>query len=150
MRETETPTLDKWQQLEGRLSGLFGCAVAEAGGHPIQMRKGRDGERLIVNVYVDGWIKGEWTKASEDGEPVHPEGRFWRPYRSRGWPLKQYRDLKRVVGKREADRMTALKTVAFIPTWNSPRTLVRHLKKHFPDLELQDDDSSLDALEGDA
>jgi len=147
MGEFKTTTLDKWQNLEGRLSGLFGCAVALAGGHEIQMVKGRDGERLVIQVYVDGSIKGEWTKA-ENGQPLHPEARFWRPYRCRSWPLKEYPALKRAFGKRKADQMTALKTVAFIPTWNSPRTLVRHLRKQFPDLELQDRDQSLDALAG--
>lgn len=128
---------DKWQQLEDQLGGVFCQAAAVADGHELTFRKALHKERLVVEVYVDGWMKGEWSKANEQGEPVHPEGRFWRPYRSRAWKLKQYAQLKRAFGKRKADRMTALKTVAFLPSWNSPRTLVRHLRKHFPDLELQ-------------
>lgn len=128
---------DKWQQLEAQLGGVFGDATATADGHELRFVKRLYGERLVIQVYVDGWIKGEWSKADDQGEPAHPEGRFWRPYRSRAWKLKQYAQLKRAFGKRKADQMTALKTVAYLPSWNSPRTLVRHLRKHFPDLELQ-------------
>lgn len=135
--ESDPPSLDKWQQLEARLRGVFGDATAVAGGHEVRFVKRLDGESLVIEVYVDGWIKGEWSKADESGEPVHPEGLFWRPYRSRAWKLKQYAQLKRAFGKKKADQMTALKTVAYLPSWNSPKTLVRHLKKRFPDLELK-------------
>lgn len=135
--EIDQPVLNKWQQLEACLSGAFGSAKAMADGHELHFVKQLDGERLVVAVYVDGWIKGEWSKADERGEPVRPEGRFWRPYRSRAWKLKQYAQLKRAFGKKKADQMVALKTVAYLPSWNSPRSLVRHLKKHFPDLELK-------------
>jgi len=128
---------DKWQQLEAQLGGVFGDAAATADGHELRFVKRLDGERLVIQVYVDGWIKGEWSKADDQGKPAHPEGRFWRPYRSRAWKLKQYAQLKRAFGKRKADQMTALKTVAYLPSWNSPRTLVRHLRRHFPGLELQ-------------
>lgn len=129
---------DKWKRLEAALSGVFGHAKAQADGHELLFKKVTSGEKLLVEVYVDGWIKGQWCKA-EDGEPAHPEARFWRPMRSRPWPLKKYRDLKKVFGKKKADQMTAMKTVAFTPYWNSPGTLVRHLKKHFPDLELMEE-----------
>lgn len=130
-----TEQQDKWQQLEEALSGVFAYATIRADGHEVSLQKRLSGEKLVVQVYVDGWIKGEWTNA-ENGEPVHPEARFWFPMRRRAWPLKQYKSLKKVFGKKKADEMTALKTVAFLPSWNSPRSLVRHLKKHFPDLEL--------------
>lgn len=126
---------DKWKQLEEALSGVFGFAKARAGGHEVSMQKKLSGEKLVIEVYVDGWFKGEWTKA-ENGEPVHPEARFYRPMRSRLYPLKKHAALKKVFGKKKADEMTAMRTFAFMPLWNSPRSLVRHLKKHFPDLEL--------------
>jgi hypothetical protein len=126
---------DKWQELETRLSGVFGFAKAKAGGHELSIKKALDSERLVVQVFVDGWIKGEWVTA-EDGRPVHPEARFWRPMRCRVYPLKKHSVLKKVFGKKRADEMTALRVIGFTPHWNSPRALVRHLRRHFPDLEL--------------
>lgn len=130
--------MSKWETLEESLSGVFCHAAAVADGHQLKFVKTLHKERLVVEVYVDGWIKGEWTTATADGEPKHPEGRFWRPYRHRVYKLSQYKNLRKVFGKKRADEMTALKTCAFMPYWNTPKSLVRHLKKHFPDLEILD------------
>ncbi|MEX0745295.1 MAG: hypothetical protein WD118_06805 [Phycisphaeraceae bacterium] len=129
--------MDKWQELEKRLTGVFGGATVLADGHEVSFQKRLDGEKLVIQVGVDGWIRGEWWKVDEQGQPVHSEGRFWCPLRSRAWPLKEYKSLKKVFGKRKADEMTALRVVAVTPAWGSPKRLISHLKKHFPELELK-------------
>lgn len=129
--------MTKWQQLEQRLQGVFGSVTILADGHEVSLQKRPDGEKLVIQVGVDGWIKGEWMTVDDQGEPKHPEGRFYRPMRSRLYPLKKYSALKRVFGKKKADRMTALRTVAVSAYWNSPKTLISHLRKHFPDLEIK-------------
>lgn len=130
--------MDKWKQLEEGLSGLCATVSARADGHDLVFKKVFDRERLVIELYVDGWVKGEWSKADEHGQPVAPQGRFWRPYRTRAWKLSQYKELKKAFGKKRADEMTALRTVAYLHVWNSPITLVRHLKKHFSELEVID------------
>ncbi|MDX1464100.1 MAG: hypothetical protein R3215_00175 [Halomonas sp.] len=132
--------MDKWKVLEEQLQGVFASATILADGHEVTLQKRLDGEKLVVVVYVDGWIKGAWMSVDDQGEPKHPEGRFWRPMKRRAWKLKQYKELKKVFGKKKADEMTALRTVAVTPYWNSPRTLISHLKKHFPDLEPKTDE----------
>lgn len=134
--------MNKWEQLEDALQGSLGCATVIAGGHEVSFYKRLDGERLVVETYVDGWIKGEWMKVDAEGNPVHSQGRFWCPIRRRAWKLKEYPRIKKAFGKKEADRMTALKTMLVSPAWKSPRSLVRHLKKHFPDLELKTPEAS--------
>lgn len=136
MAEEETQAQDKWQQLEQSLAGIFGRARAVADGYELVLSKHLDGERMVVVVYVNGWMCGRCHKADANGQAVYPEARFWRPMRTRVWSLKHHKQLKKIYGTKNADLMTALKTVAFSPIWNSPRPLVRHLKKHFPDLEL--------------
>jgi len=135
MNQPKKTGQDKWQRLEAALAGPFGRANALAGGHELSFKKALNGEKLVVNVYVDGWIKGEWTRAEND-QPAHPEGQFWRPMSRRLWKPKDHGNLKRAFGKKRADEMTRLRVYCFSPSWNSPRSLVRHLKKHFPDLEL--------------
>ncbi|WP_085919071.1 hypothetical protein [Halomonas sp. CSM-2] len=134
--------MNKWQQLEEKLSGVFGNATVLAGGHEVTFSKCLDQEKLVIQVFVDGWMKGGWTCVDDNGEPKHPEGRFFRPMKRRPWKLKQYKDLKKVFGKKEADRMTQLRVVGFLPYWGSPRTLISHLKKNFPDLEIKPDEVS--------
>ncbi|MBN2752594.1 MAG: hypothetical protein JXQ84_07785 [Rhodospirillaceae bacterium] len=131
-------SLNTWQQLEHLLGEVFCHVKASADGYELTFIKTRDGERLVTVVYVNGRIKGDWCKA-ENEQPVHPEARFWFPKRGRIWPLKKYPELKKIFGKKKADQMIALRTICFFPTWSSPRTLIQHLKKHFPDLELKGD-----------
>jgi len=129
------PENDKWKQLEQSLDGIFSRVNARADGYALKFVKSLDGQRLVTLVYVNGEIKGEWFKA-ENGKPAHREGRFWCPHRRRAWPLKKYSELKKVFGKRKADQMTALETVCFSPIWTSPRSLTKHFKKNFPDLQI--------------
>ena len=133
--------MNKWQQLEEQLSGIFGTAKILADGYEVTFYKRLSkGERLVVETYVNGQIKGEWFMRGENGTTKYPESRFFRPRKSRAYPVKQYGKLKRIFGKKQADNMVELKTVMFDPTWNSPKTLISHLKKHFPDLELKADE----------
>ncbi len=127
--------MTKWQELEESLRGVFGHAEIRAAGHVVTLRRRVYRERLVIEVGVDGWIKGEWSEA-KDGKPVHPEGWFWWPSKSRLYPLKEHKFLRKAFGKRKADDMVALKVVAFMPYWTSSRSLINHLKKHFPDLEV--------------
>lgn len=132
------PEADKWQRLNIALRGLFGRARLVADGHTVELIKRLAGERLVIEVYVNGWIDGKWYELDPNGDPVHPEGRFWRPRRGRLWPLNKRRELKRIFGKKKAEEMTALKTICLDPTWTSPGSLIRHLRKHFPDLDVQE------------
>lgn len=132
--------MSKWKELEEKLSGVFGGATILADGHEVILQKRLDREKLVIEVGVDGWIKGAWSSVDRQGQPKHPEGRFYRPMRSRVWPLKQYKELRKVFGKRKADEMTALRVVAVSPYWNSPRSLISHLKRNFPDLEIKADE----------
>lgn len=137
--------MSKWDELQERLKGLTLQPVRlRADGHEVSLRKVVYREALVVEVYVDGWMKGEWHSADEHGKPAHPEGRFWRPMRSRAYPLKQHKVLKKCFGKQYADRATTLKTIGFLPYWNTPRSLVRHLRKHFPGLELIEESGGSD------
>ncbi|MDW0361032.1 hypothetical protein Q8G38_17090 [Halomonas venusta] len=129
--------MNKWQELEQQLSGVFASAKIVADGYEVAFYKrlGK-GERLVIETYVNGEVRGEWFSTGENGTPKHPEGRFFFPMKRRAWQLKQYKELKKIFGKKEADKMTELRVVGFLPYWGSPRPLISHLKKNFPDLEL--------------
>ena len=126
---------DKWKQLEQSLDGLFCHVKARADGYDLSFVKARDGQRLVIWVYVDGVIEGEWCRA-KNGEAVHPQAKFWCPKRAIQRPVKEYNSLKKLFGREKADQMTSLRVYGFLPVWKSPRSLVRHLKKNFPDLEI--------------
>lgn len=132
--------MNKWQQLEEKLGGMFGSATILADGHEVTFRKVLHGEKLVIRVGVDGWIKGEWMLVDDKEQPLHSEGRFYRPHRFRPFKLKDYPNLKKVFGKKKADEMTALRVISFDYCWKSPRSLISHLKRNFPDLEIKADE----------
>lgn len=128
--------MTKWDVLKERLGGVFCVVKAKVDEYELTFQKQRSGEKLVVAVFVNGVIKGEWSNVGSDGIPEHPEGQFWCPKKSRPWPLKQHRSLKKIYGKREADRMVAMRVICVLPSFNTPRTLVSHYRKHFPQLSL--------------
>lgn len=128
--------MDKWKEIKGRLAHLGGSVDLLADGYTLSLVKAHDGKKIFVRVFVEGVIKGEWTKA-EDGAPVHPEARFWRPMRRAAYRKKAYPHLKRVFGKKKADRMVAPQVIGFVPDFGTEGAAVAHLKKHFPDLEIK-------------
>lgn len=137
--------MNKWQQIAESLKGAFGTITVIADGHEVSFHKGVYGEKLVIETWVDGHIKGAWMAVDDQGAPVHPEGRFYRPRKHRVYALKQHAKLKRVFGKKRADEMTALRIYMLDPTWNSPKTLVSHLKKSFPNLEVVQEDAPEEA-----
>tara|TARA_R110001583_G_scaffold4918_2_gene27500 strand:+ start:616 stop:1020 length:405 start_codon:yes stop_codon:yes gene_type:complete len=131
--------MDKWKEIKERLKHLGGSVELLADGHTLSLSKAHDGKKIFVIVYVDGVVKGEWTK-TEDGKPVHPEGRFWRPMKRAPHPKKLYAQAKRSFGKKEADRMVTPRVIGVVPNFGTEGAAVAHLKKHFPDLEIKADE----------
>lgn len=131
--------MDKWGEIKERLKHLGGSVELLADGHELALVKAHNGKKIFVRVYVDGFVKGEWTK-TEDGQPVHPEGRFWRPMKRAAYPKKVYAKAKRAFGKKEADRMVTPRVIGVVPDFGTEGAVVAHLKKHFPDLEIKADE----------
>lgn len=133
-----TDQQDKWQQIEQALTGVYGSIKLMADGHELCIKRSVSGDRIINMVYVDGWLKGEWSLKDDDGQPKHSEGRFFRPMYGHPFPLKLKLRLVKDFGKAKAEEMTARKVVVYTPIWPTTKPLIRHLKRNFPDLEIID------------
>ena len=137
--------MNKWQEIKDALKHLGGSATLLADGHELALRKVHNGKRIYVVVYVDGCLKGEWTSV-EDQKPVHPEARFWRAVKRTQYNKKKnYSNLKRVFGKKEADQMVTPRVIGFVPDFGTEGAVVTHLKKHFPDLEITREAEAVEA-----
>lgn len=131
--------MNKWDEIKSRLEHLGGSVNLRADGYKVTLRKVHNGKSIFVVVYVDDYQRGEWTK-HEDGKPVHPESRFWRPVKRAAYKKKGYSQLKRVFGKKEADQMVTPRVIGFVPDFGTEGSAVAHLKKNFPDLEILEPD----------
>ncbi|UEQ03209.1 hypothetical protein LMS44_18270 [Halomonas profundus] len=130
--------MDKWKDIKERLWHLGGSVKLLADGYELSLVKAHDGKKIFVVVYVNGAVEGKWTE-TKDEKPVYPEGRFWRPMKRAPHPKKMYASAKRVLGKKEADRMVTPRVVGVVPTFGTEGAAVAHLKQHFPDLEIKAD-----------
>lgn len=133
--------MDKWKDIKERLRHLGGSVKLLADGYELTLTKAHDGKKIFVVVYVNGVVEGKWTE-TKDEKPVYPEGRFWRPVKRAAYRKKVYAHAKRAFGKKEADRMVTPRVVGVVPTFGTEGAAVAHLKKHFPDLEINDDEVS--------
>ncbi|MCY1510139.1 hypothetical protein D9M68_445080 [compost metagenome] len=83
--------------------------------------------KWVTSVYVDGYLKGEWSTAV-DGEAKHEEARrFLRKVQRRLYSAKQVEAYRKVAGKREANRLASKVYVYFLPSWSSFNSLKKHL-----------------------
>lgn len=131
--------MDNRKKIKERLAHLGGRVELLADGHRLSLVKAHDGKKIFVCVFVDGSVDFKWTK-TEDGKPVLPEGRFWRPMKRAAYPKKAHQSLKRIYGKKEADRLVAPQVIGVVPDFGTEGAAVAHLKKHFPDLEIKADE----------
>lgn len=67
-------TKEQWAALEQELSSVFGTAELAIDGHAVALQVQKDKMRLVISVFVGGWMKGEWlVKKTEEAT------RFCRP-----------------------------------------------------------------------
>ena len=67
-------TKDEWAELERELSSMYGNAELTIDGYTVTFQTGLCDRRLVIAVYVNGWMKGEWlVKKTEECK------RFFRP-----------------------------------------------------------------------
>lgn len=57
---------EEWALLERELSSLYGNAELMIDGYTVTFQTGLCDRRLVVAVYVNGWMKGEWIVKKTD------------------------------------------------------------------------------------
>lgn len=127
---------DVWTMIQKRLDGNpFGAVQILADGYRVDFRTCISKNRLVILVWVNGEMKGEWLIA-KDGRALHEEGRkFFCPKSVRTYPKIQEKKLARVFGKERAAELTKPHIVVFDARWFSAKKLVAHLKKTCQNVE---------------
>lgn len=133
-------TTEQWKQIEQQLSGTFGSVELKADGYKLTLQVQRmKALRLCIVVFVDGVSKGSWYS----GEA--PEAKkFCRERRSWLYSLKERKNAAEKIKLRRLDpfldryyKGVAEKFVAiWVPYWNTPASLTRHLRKTCTDVEI--------------
>jgi hypothetical protein len=125
-----TPT--QWKELEAGIHEWRSVRL-RINGHEISIFMVRSGMKLKYEVYVDGYIKGDYTKVeSEIGKA------FFRPMIINRHKAALLRDMVKIWGVREAKKMGYFQqkvVIGYSPYYSSFRSLKQVLCQH-DDIEI--------------
>lgn len=134
------PTKEQWTEIEAKMNSLFSTAYLDCDGYLIASQMVRDKNKLVIQVYVDGLIKGEWHQYVESiAEFKEEPKRFYNLKKSSAWPKKFVTDMEKIIGKRRC-KNEGYYAVRYSSRawWTSAKSFISHLKKHNQSIELLD------------
>ena len=119
-----------WDALKQQMDSPYGVMRLQCDQFEVMLAQVTDtrSKSWKTAVYVDGVWKGAWLLANKAGEPMHEEARrFLRRTSKALYSRKEVEAYRKGCGKREAERVAALRMVMFEPTWKSFTALKKHL-----------------------
>lgn len=134
------PTKEQWTDIERQLNSQFSTTYLDCDGYLIAAQMVRDKNKLIIQVYVDGLIKGEWHQYVESiAEFKQEPKRFYCLKKSSKWPKKFITDMEKIIGKRRC-KSEGYYDVRYSSRawWTSAKSFISHLKKNNQFIELLD------------
>lgn len=129
-------TKDEWKALEMELSFAYGNAKLRIDGFEVNFQVRQDKMRLVICVFVNGWMRGEWlVKKTEEAT------RFCRPVTHSLYSPAQIKKL--TAGMRKSSIKSWMsrlekKFVIYTSFWLSFSALKRHLIANNKQIELVD------------
>lgn len=144
-----TITKERWAEIESELNQFFSKKVFRADGYVVSAQLVRLKNRLLIEVYVNGYIRGDWYPKSH--EPMAEEARrFWRHTTKAKAPKAFITKWEKVFGKRDAKARGLYDTYVWAEPYHlSAKAFVRHIRKHNTDItEMSEQDyrDFLDAI----
>lgn len=134
-------TKEQWQEIKEVLSGIWGMVYLECDGHLICAEVAKLKQRLVIQVYVDGVIKGSWSKAVEEddiGQLTDIQRKFMH-HRKVGLPKKYIAANEKYLGKKQCKQNGVYKkTIVPLPYFNNPSEFIAKLKKTCENIEITD------------
>ncbi len=131
-------TKEMWEKLEEELSGVFVHVEFAYKGHRVTVERARHTEsKSVLQVYIDGYIKGEWVSLKDGVDGVSDKAPsilkdVWRKATKQKYSQKQKTALTKIWGKRKVKKEHPDlddKYVFFLPDFSKSSVLCRQLKK---------------------
>lgn len=133
---------EQWAEIETRLTGIYGCVDLLCDGYKVGARVELSKMKLVVTVYVDGYIKGEWIFNDSDSEiprKFHQEKkRFISSTKMRAWYTTQSKSTKLWTKEERHEYAEAAKKTSshWWPHWPSANAFCRHIRKTCTSIEI--------------
>ncbi len=131
------PTKEQWDEVAEKLDRQFNGVYLRCDGYMVFASLVRLKMKLVIEVYVNGYFKGEWF--GRDDEMSEEARRFWRPSVRARYPAKYIKLCEKLDGKRKCKKKGIYDKYTWpVPYWNRPRPFIRHLIKHNENIEIID------------
>lgn len=132
---------EQWAEIESKLSGVLGRVELLCDGYKITAVIEKNKMKLVVSVYVDGFIKGDWIFNEGDSEiprKFHQEKkRFVMSAHYRAWAIKQSKS--KIWSKEERAKYAAEVNQTrshYWPHWPNAKAFCRHIRKTCTSIEI--------------
>lgn len=119
-----------WDALKAQMDRPWGEMLLQCDQYVVslQQQTSSKSKSWMTAVYVDGYFKGAWISADENGQPKHEEARrFMRKVSKSLHTRKDIELARKALGKREAEKWAAKKYIHFEPFWKSFNALKKYL-----------------------
>lgn len=120
-----------WDELKNQMSSPYGHMKLKCDGFEIDLVQMIESGKKTwgTTVYVNGYLKGAWLNCDhKTGVTEHEEARrFYRKITRSLYSQKELTELRKIFGKREADKTAARKFITYDRTWKSFGSLKKHL-----------------------
>ncbi|NOH26483.1 hypothetical protein [Vibrio europaeus] len=131
-------TKEMWAEIEAEMAGGWVDIAFNYKGYEVSVQRVRESEsKTCLQVYIDGFIKGEWTSFSEGENGISdkaPEilADVWCQKTKSIYSTKQKTDLTKIYGKRRVKKeLPDLhdKWLFYVPHFSKASVLCRQFKK---------------------
>jgi len=144
------PTKQQWDEVKNSLSGVFGSVYLRCDGYLINASIRRSKMKLVVAVFVNGWMKGsdQWHGKERDLDKMGDISRkFLRLSRRSLHTAKEIAKYKKEFGAKWCkERGINGKYCVTSPIFSTPGAFINHIKKHNESIEVLDYETYKQAL----
>jgi hypothetical protein len=139
------PTKEQWDEVKRELSTPYCSVYFLIDGYAIVAQVDRAKMRLVITVYVNGYMRGEdiWYGKERDVDKITEIARrFYCQKRKAFRSAKDIKDLEKLLGKRECKKKGIYdKWLNVAPWFSTPGAFITHIKKHNQDIQIVDYDT---------
>lgn len=145
------PSKEQWAEITQKIDSLYGGVHLRCNGYLFTSNMDRRKNKLVINVYINGFQRGEWFGfLKQEDELSDIQRRFCQASTKCVWPRNVVTDMEKILGKRRTKKEGYYKkNIIVSPVWSSAKRLVSHLKKHNKNIEVLTYDeykTAIDAL----
>lgn len=126
-------TNEDWNYVRDNVR-LFNYVELLCDGHSVSLKEERLRNKIVIAVYVDGFIKGSWLSHDCD-----IRRKFMRPVTKYAYSKKFRDDMLKIFGKRQYNKNRGkyeAKRTYYLPYWHNINSLIRHLQNNCNSIEL--------------